>query len=259
MPGFVDVSNMSDLEIKRLGQCDDFDEQDPPRRGRYSRRAQPGTVKSYPADDVWAAACTAYRLNGNAYLKDSEYEVDATGAQRLVRHRNRDVMAQVLARPHQITDQDRAQARECRQFLQNDITFRTLKNTLTEFDRSVTRCLAVSDRFDGIAHRYEMAVIACLPHTQRKQLVRYDQQERLQACGQLDAPVGTKVQLQVEVIRSNYSQNYGVHFITAVTRDQQAVFFSYREAQAAGAWLTIKGTVKAQRDRQTQLNRVKVL
>jgi hypothetical protein len=73
------------------------------------------------------------------------------------------------------------------------------------------------------------------------------------------APVGTKVECQVEVIKSVYSQNYNTNYIRAVTLDtRRVVMFNYREGMDPGTVLTIRGTVKAHREDCTQLNRVKV-
>jgi hypothetical protein len=68
-----------------------------------------------------------------------------------------------------------------------------------------------------------------------------------------------KIDLDVEVVSANYSQSYGIFWVTAITRDNQAVFFSYRSKLITGSWIHIKGTIKAHRDGKTQLNRVKVI
>ena len=69
MPGFVDVSNMSDLEIKRLGQMDEDDVDFQPRRSfkrnpygytDSNRPARPASAK-YSVSDVWAAACSVFQ------------------------------------------------------------------------------------------------------------------------------------------------------------------------------------------------------
>jgi hypothetical protein len=61
------------------------------------------------------------------------------------------------------------------------------------------------------------------------------------------------------VVKSVYSQNYGVYFITGVTASRQAVFFSFRERLAKGHQCRIRGTVKAHRENSTQLNRVRMV
>ena len=111
MPGFVDVSNMSELEIKRLGQ---MDEEDDPRDNPYAYRnlarrnpygyndsnrpAKPASVK-YSVSDVWAAAVAAQHRNGE-YLKEPKrvFNVD-TGETYEAKKRNRDVMMDYLNNP----------------------------------------------------------------------------------------------------------------------------------------------------------------
>jgi len=68
-----------------------------------------------------------------------------------------------------------------------------------------------------------------------------------------------KMQMDVEVVSANYSHTYNIFWVTAITADNQAVFFSYRSKLDTGTWIHIKGTVKAHRDGKTQLNRVKVI
>ncbi len=104
MPGFVDVSNMSDLEIKRLGQRDDdFGMVDAP---RGSRRALPQV--GYAVSDVWAAACAAQRINGG-YFKEYVYEQYSDNLAEppaIVKRRNRDVMMEFLQNPDRLLVED---------------------------------------------------------------------------------------------------------------------------------------------------------
>lgn len=244
---------MSSQQIKRLGQMDDDETLPPP--GVKSRSA---SVK-YSVDNVWGAAVAAQRINGS-YLKESLYSYDEDTNQRtLLKKRNRDVMMDFLCVPGTITDEDRAQGRECRRFLQNDLTFRALKGQLSAFDASVKHTVAVEGEFDSSLHRLELAVIACLPQSQQRSLAREEVQSRVQQSAGVFGAIGDKVALEVEVVSANYSKNYNIFWITAITRDNQAVFFSNREKFDTGAWLTIKGTIKAHRDDKTQLNRVKVV
>lgn len=259
MPGFVDVSNMSDQEIKRLGQRDDdFGEVDAPRRGRrvYARPAS----NRYSADTVWAAAAAAQRVNAG-YYKESRYEWDqANNINRLVLSRNRDVMAEFLANPERLLPEDLAEGQRVRSFLQQDLTFRAVKGKLTEFDSAVSRCVAVDTEFDSHVHKYELAVVASLPASAERSRQRQDSDSRVAfARGGMIGKVGDKVLAQVEVLSAVYSQNYNCWFIKGITDQDQPVFFSYRERHDAGTWLSIQGTVKAHRDNLTQLNRVKVL
>jgi hypothetical protein len=71
--------------------------------------------------------------------------------------------------------------------------------------------------------------------------------------------VGEKVTLNIEVLKSIWSQKWNIWFITGVTLEDQVVFFSCKENFDVGTHLTITGNVKGDRDNSTQLNRVKVI
>jgi hypothetical protein len=178
----------------------------------------------------------------------------------VVKQRNRDIMTDILANPAVLTVEDIAQGQECRKFLQQDITLRGLKGKLTEFDTAVSKTIAVSESFDTVKHKYELAVVASLPASHQRSLARQDVDSRVrQTTGAYVGAVDTKIESDVEVVSANYSQSYGIFWVTAITQDNQAVFFSYRSKLDTGTWIQIKGTVKAHRDGKTQLNRVKVI
>jgi hypothetical protein len=71
--------------------------------------------------------------------------------------------------------------------------------------------------------------------------------------------VDAKFESDVEVVSANYSHTYNIFWVTAITADNQAVFFSYKSKLTTGSWIRIRGTVKAHRDGKTQLNRVKAV
>jgi len=261
MPGFVDVTNMTAREVRMMDHAADYDEPAgyQPRR-QWKSRAKPEGVK-HSVDNVWAAAVAAQRINGS-YIKETVYKVDPEMSSNTVidKRRNRDIMVDILANPAVLTVEDIAQGQECRKFLQNDITFRALKNKLTEFDGSVSKVLAVEDDFDTVKHKLELAVVACLPQSHTRTLERQAVQDRVrQTSGDHVGQPGDKVQLDVEIIKSNYSQQWNTWYATAITPDNHAVFFAYRQELAKGAKHTIQGTVKAHRDGSTQLNRVSII
>ena len=258
MPGFVDVSNMSDLEIKRLSQMDD-DVDHLPRRA-YASRPKPLPQVGYALSDVWAAACAAQRVNGG-YYKESSYQWDeATNANRLIKRRNRDIMMEFLQNPGQLLVEDVEAGESVRDFLQKDLTFRAIKGQLTEFDSATSKCIAVTDRFFTVTHRYELAVIAALPNSVRRSQDRQGANERMQfATGGLIGQPGVKIAANIEVVSCNYSQQYNIFWVRGITEQDQPVLFSLKESFDAGTHLSIQGKVKAHRDNLTQLNYVKVL
>ena len=158
---FVDVSNMTAREIQRLGHEDD---EGPVQRQWTSRRSAGGGHRGYSVSNVWGAAYHAQRING-AYIKQDEWEwpSESATAMQLKRKSNRNIMIEALDNPFMITDEDRAAGEQCLKFISNDMTFRALKNQLTDFDRSVMKITAVSDKFFPQAHRLELATVACCP------------------------------------------------------------------------------------------------
>lgn len=258
MPGFVDVSNMTAREIRMMDHAADYDEPAgyQPRQ-TWQPRAKPVGVR-HSVDNVWGAACAAQRVNGE-YVKQEQWMTNATPPY-IAKRRNRDIMFDILANPALLTVEDIAQGQECRKFLETDITFRALKGQLREFDGSVSKVLAVTEEFDSVKNKYELSVVACLPQSHQRALERQATQERVrQTSGEFVGQPGDKVQLAVEVIKSNYSQQWNTWYATAVTADNCAVFFAYRQELAVGSKHNIHGTVKAHRDGSTQLNRVSIV
>lgn len=230
----------------------------PAYRKNMTRTARPQeSVKTFPVDQVWGAAAAAQRINGD-YVKEARYQWDEVNqVQTLVTRRNRDIMTELLDQPHNITAQDIEAGQQAREWLRDDLMLRAIKNRLTEFDQSVRKVLDVADNFDSYLHRLELAVVACLPASHQRGLKRQDQEQRMrQASGELVGQPGNKVSLRGEVVKANFSQNYGVWFITVIDTDNRAVFFSYRNQLAVGTVVDLRGTVKAHRDGTTQLNRV---
>lgn len=258
MPGFVNVGGMSYQDVKRMNRADDNVEYQP-------RRAAPARTNTvlqtgHSVSDVWAAACAAQRVNGG-YFKEAVFEWnEVTQANQLVKSRNRDVMMQFLQNPQQLLVEDVEAGEQVRDFLQKDITFRALKGRLTEFDASTSKCLAITDRFYTVSHRYELAVIAALPNSAQRTQQRQSVDERVKfARGGLIGQAGNKITANVEVISANYSRQFNIWWICGITDQDQPVMFSSKQKFDIGTQLTVRGKVKAHRDNVTQLNYVKVL
>lgn len=258
--GFVDVTGWSAREVARLGHADDHTpEEFRPRRGAV-RVTAGGGHPGFASADVWAAACAAQRINGE-YVKTEQWTTNPENGQvTLSKPRNRDIMKEFLDNPDGLLPEDISAGEQCRTFLRNDLTFRALKGQLTEFDSAVSKVLAVEDRFFPQQHKYELAVIACLPQSHARSEARQQAQSRMKmATGGLIATEGAKVAMTVEVVSATYSQNYGIFWINAVNDADQPVTFSYRSQLTPGAKVSIVGTVKGYRDNRTQLNRVKIV
>jgi len=211
---------------------------------RYQR-----PVLNLVADDVWAAACAAQRINGR-YIKNlidiSEGQDTAT---------NRILVDRHLGNPSLITEADRKQAELVRKYYKA-FTFKILQGKkLNEFDNNA---MVIANR-DVITSTYDLAVIASLPSCYERAIKRDNINRKLEsATGGYIGNIGDKVQVSVEVVRSNFSQQWNVFFVSGITSNDQAVFFSYKQAIDPGTVIVAQGTVKAHRDKSTQLNRVKI-
>ena len=211
----------------------------------------------WTAETVWAAAAYAHRINDGEYRKENEYRIDENGhyTHEVVRGRNRDIMNQALRNEALITDTDRELGRRAQDYVSKQILVKTLKGTMSEFEQSLQQAVAMIE-FDEWTSRMELAIVA-------SQIRSYEQAVQLETAmegisAEPVAAVGEKVDTDITVVKSMYSQNFGVYFITGVTTDRRAVFFSYRERLANGHQCRIRGTVKAHRENSTQLNRVRI-
>ena len=208
------------------------------------------TIAAVDADLMWAAACTAYRMN-NGYYKYPELVGD-----QVVRQTNRDLVEQALANAALITDTDRTMGADCRRHLASAVTMQALRTELNEWARVTARVCSL----DAITSRYDMSVITAMPHTYARQLKKESVDARMARCNEDPVGnIGAKVELTIEVVRSNYSEKFNTWFVSAITDTNYSVYFSYRESIHTDTKLTIRGTVKRHNNRATQLNRVKVL
>ena len=244
MPGFANVSFMTNRQIQRMGHHEDSS----------TYRARSNTKKvvlNFNADDVWASACQAQQTN-NAYVKLSMLSEPGT----TFTLSNRTIMETLLADTSKITDEARAEGKTVRAFYQA-FTFKILQGKhLSEFDNN---SMVIANR-DIITSTYDLAVIASLPSCYQRGVVRQTVDQRVNfARGGLIGIVGNKVSTSIEVLRSVYSQSYNVNFVTGINSDDQVVFFAYKKELEVGKMYDIYGTVKGHRDNTTQLNRVKVI
>ena len=204
----------------------------------------------FTADQVWAAACAAYRVNGG-YFKQPQ----VTDQGVITRPTNRELVRQYLAEPDSVTDNDLEQGRKCRQDLLKQATMSALRNRATEWDLLTAEMAGL----DTITTDYQLSVITAMPKSHSQNLARESVDSRLAYCD--SDPVGRvdeRVEVVGQVVRSNYSNQYNTHYVTVITDVNRQVFFAYRERIEPGANIKICGRVKRHADRATQLSRVKI-
>ena len=225
------------------------------RKAQAVKTAQPAVA--YSVDTVWGAAAYAHRIN-DGYFKDGVWDVNQeTGTQTRIKEPNRDLVKQALSNQSLISNEDRATGMQARDFLAQQLTMKTLKGAVSDFDRSLSGVVSREEFTDR--DRLEIAITASQISAYERAKKDLATAERIDHTKGYLADVGAKVSTNVEITKVVYSQNYNVYFISGITDTNQAVFFSYRERQDVGTWLTIKGTVKAHRPDATQLSRVRVI
>ena len=206
-------------------------------------------MRVWPTIDVVAAACAAHRING-CYVK---YKSDDKNAQKT----NRELVYSFLEDTSNITDVDRQQAEDIKLFY-NGYTFKVLAGEyLSDFDLTTMKILEEENTTEG----YNLAVLASIPASYLRAKKSNEAERRARfAQGGLIGNVGDNITMEVEVLKSVFSQKWNTHYITAINNKDQVVFFTYKHTLMLGTLLSIKGKIKSHRDGNvTQLNRVKVL
>lgn len=252
MAGFVDVTDMSDAEVKRVCQQDEG----PVRNRTRQVRALP---RVFDTAVMFAAAAAAYRENSHEYIKTIKtHEVNSDGEWielATVKRLNRDIMRDYLDGTRVATDEDRALGEQVRRYYQG-LQFKILAGkVLGELD---AKALALACG-DAVSER-DIGIIAYLPAGHAVAARRQSVDERVRdATGELIGKIGDKVTITGEVVRVTWSQQWAVNFVTVITDKNEAVFFAYKREIRVGEVRKFQGTVKSHRDNQTQLNRVRAV
>jgi hypothetical protein len=255
MAGFVDVTEMSDAQVKRLCQADDPTVDTLP--ARYSRAGRSTATKSnqYDGSLAFAAACAAYTVLGNKYVKAGAWSNEPDGSVRPVQS-NRDMIQNLLANPDRITQADRDMAELVLKYYRG-FMFKIVSGVaLNEFD---SKALALANS-QTISER-DLGVLAYLPQGYDRATQRQSAEDRIHdARGGHIGQLGSKHTFSAEVLRSVYSTNWSCFFVTGITSGDQVVFFSHKDGLPIGTNITATGTVKAHHsDGKTQFTRVKFL
>lgn len=207
----------------------------------------------YNIADVFAAACAAQRVNGS-YLKTDviNYNDGDPTVQSLA---NKTLVHKFLKGDFDIRDEDREQAEKVMTYCRG-LTFKLLSDKrLSDFEVSMLQ-IVEKETTDS---NYDIAVVASLPASYERSVIRAGQDVRLRdAAGCIEAPVDSKVELDVEVVRCNYSNEWGIFYVTCIA-DAGVVFFAQKNEIALNSKIRVKGKVKAHKEDRTQLSHVKVI
>ncbi len=205
---------------------------------------------SYNIADVFAAACAAHRVNGG-YFKYEEHDDEGN----IIKTPNKYVIREFLMGSGIVIDEDRDLAEKVMQYCRS-LTFKLLSDKrLSDFESTM---LTIVEK-ETTDSNLDIAVVSSLPASYERSIVRKEQDVRLrEASGCINAAVDTKVELDIEVVRCNYSNEWGVYYVTAISEDG-VVFFARNNSIDLGSKISIKGKVKRHKEDRTQLSHVKLI
>lgn len=214
---------------------------------------------NYPAEQVWAAAAYATRVNGNNYEREPRFEYNEKGEVIASVKANKVIVAEALAHGQEFTAADIEAGNSARQQVQS-LAFKVLAGQrLTDFHSKMLECAELTsikstDRFSiGVIAYAIKAAEQIKERSDREQMIAFANPGHV-------GKVGERVVLaNVRIVKSIFSQQWNTFYVTGITECQRVVWFAFRKALDIDSIVTITGTVKRLADNgQTQLNRAKV-
>lgn len=208
----------------------------------------------FTADQVWACAAAAERINGG-YFKEDQWMHNATPPYRS-KVANKTLVKQWLRTNDfvEVTEADYEAGRKARDHFKS-YTFKAIAGQLNEFQQTAMR-IATKDEFTG-RDMYDFAVISCLPSVALRDRAHTELKREIYASEPLPGNVGDAIIGDITVIRTRYSQEYGKYRIDARMGDSIVDFWHTKELKGE---LKIKAKIKQQRgNKATQLNYVKII
>ena len=190
----------------------------------------------FTADQVWALAVAADRINGS-YLKEDQWE-EQNGSMVKTKEANKLMVKRWLREgTFPVTEQDTEEGRRVRQYF-NTFIMRELAGKLNDFERQALK-LAQKQEFTG------------------RDLQRPEIKREIYQSEQLVGSVGQTIVSDFTVINCWFNQNYSKWRVQGRMGEAFVDFWFSKELVGE---LKIKGKIKAVRgDKTTQLNYVKII
>ncbi len=206
----------------------------------------------FTADQVWALAVAADRINGG-YFKEDVYVYEGECRKRTTEANKLMVKRWLREGSNPTTEKDVEEGRRVRGYF-NTFIMRELAGKLNDFERQALK-LAQKEEFTG-RDLYDFAVISCLPSVARRDVQRQEIKRDIYQSEQLQGSVGDTIVGDFTVINCWFNQNYSKWRIQGRMGEAFVDFWFSQELKGE---LKIKGKIKAQRgDKTTQLNYVKI-
>jgi hypothetical protein len=207
----------------------------------------------FTADQVWAYAVTADRINGG-YVKMDQWSTDG---QCVIKEANKQMVKRWLRENYcgEDTEADWDAGRLSRQHF-NSYTFLALQGKLNDFQHQALK-IAQMDVFTG-KNMLEFSIISCLPDVARRDQAQREHQQAVFASEPLQGAEGDKISGYLTVESCRFNPNYNKFRVQGRMGESFVDFWFGREL-LVGTNLSIKAKIKRLRgDKTTQLNFVKV-
>jgi hypothetical protein len=212
-------------------------------------------MSNFTADQVWACAAAAQRINGE-YLKEDKGYYTNDGW--VLEKKANKVMVKNWLREGNfslLTAADYEAGVKARNHFKS-YTLLALTGQMNEFQSTAMR-IAAKDEFTN-RDMYDFAVISCLPSVAERDAARTELKREVYASEQLQGAIGEIVTGEITVLQCRYNQNYNKYRITA-RMGESFIDFWHSKDLLANTNYCIKGKIKNVRgDKTTQLNFVKI-
>lgn len=173
-------------------------------------------------EQVWGAACQALSVNDGTYIKQQDIEFDPekyTG-----KLSNQELIRFYAYNTDKISEQSIKDGMEVRAYL-NGMMFKILAEE--KIGEYFTKLIKLATDENLQLTNKNIHFIASAPSAViREQLKDEMNREIKRASGGYIGSEGDKVQLNIKVLRSHYSEQWERHYVTGITTNDQVVSFS---------------------------------
>jgi hypothetical protein len=207
----------------------------------------------FTADQVWACAAAAQRIN-EGYFKEDQWDSAEAGVK--IKTANK-LLVKAWLRDEdysQITAADIAAGQTARNHFKS-YTLLAIAGRLNEFQTTAMQ-LAAKEEFGG-RDLYDFAVISCLPSVAMRDAANSELKRDIYASEQLQGAEGDRIQGEITVINTRFNPDYNRFKVRGRMGES---FVDFWFGSALEGTIKIKAKIKSQRgDKTTALNYVKVL
>ena len=208
----------------------------------------------FTAEQVWACAAAAQRINDGYYKEDKWETIDDQA--RKVSDANKTMVKNWLSRGDYslVTAADTEEGIRARNHFKS-YTFLAIAGRLNEFQQTAMK-LAAKEEFTG-RDIYDFAVISCLPSVAVRDVANSELKREIYTSEQLQGDVGDTIVGDITVISARFNNDYNRYKITGRMGESFVDFWFGKELKGT---IRVKGKIKTQRgDKTTQLNYVKIV